>query len=120
MIGKEKLEELVSSTLNRLCKWRSVFACWQLGTRLDTDPEYQAVRDHREVTILLRVENNAILNLLLKKGVITEEEYSMVLLEEVQHLDEAFMKRFPGFEAANDGMHIDVQKALNTMKGWKP
>ena len=36
---------------NRLTKWRSVFAGWQLGTRAKGDPECDAVRDHREVTI---------------------------------------------------------------------
>lgn len=45
--------------LEKLGKWRSLFAGWQLGTRLDNDPECQAVRDHREVTMLLRTEVNA-------------------------------------------------------------
>lgn len=31
--------------LQRLGKWRTVFASWQLGTRSKNDPEAQAVRD---------------------------------------------------------------------------
>lgn len=61
--------------LNRLCKWRSILAGWQLGTRADTDPECQAVRDHREVTLLLRAEVNALTQLLVCGGVFTEEEH---------------------------------------------
>lgn len=34
--------------LNVVCKWRSLFAGWQLGTRPKGDPESDAVRDHRE------------------------------------------------------------------------
>jgi hypothetical protein len=41
------------AALNRLCKWRAIFAGWQLGTRAKGDPESDAVRDHREVTILI-------------------------------------------------------------------
>ncbi len=57
--------------LNRLAKWRNHFAGWQLGTRMRGDAEYEAVRDHREVTILLRAEQSAMAGLLLRKGVIT-------------------------------------------------
>ena len=53
------------AALNRLCKWRAIFAGWQLGTRAKGDPESDAVRDHREVTILLRAEASAMTGLLL-------------------------------------------------------
>jgi hypothetical protein len=32
--------------LQKLAKWRLIFAGWQLGTRLKGDPECDAVRDH--------------------------------------------------------------------------
>jgi hypothetical protein len=50
--------------LNRVAKWRGLFAGWQLGTRPKGDPECDAVRDHREITILLRVEASALTRLL--------------------------------------------------------
>ena len=50
------LNELLNQALNRLCKWRAHFAGWQLGTRAKDDPEAQAVRDHRELSMLMRVE----------------------------------------------------------------
>jgi hypothetical protein len=31
--------------LNRLCKWRAILAGRHLGTRPDTDPQCQAMRD---------------------------------------------------------------------------
>lgn len=58
----------VNRILQKLCKWRSVFAGWQLGTRPDTDAECQAVRDHREVTMLMRAELSALTALLIEKG----------------------------------------------------
>lgn len=62
------LEERLLAALNKLAKWRSVFAGWQLGTRLKEDPECQAVKDHREVTILLRAEVSALLRSFLWIG----------------------------------------------------
>jgi hypothetical protein len=62
--------------LNRLAKWRTVFAGWQLGTRAKGDPESDAVRDHREATILQRAELTALTSLLIKKQIITAAEFT--------------------------------------------
>lgn len=105
--------------LNRICKWRSVFAGWQLGTRPKGDAESDAVRDHREGTILLRVEMNALCGLLLKKGVITMEEMLPEMHEEARLLCEMYEKRFPGFEATDYGMDMD-SRMVETTKGWRP
>ena len=70
--SKEELAQACSRAMNRLAKWRSVFAGWQLGTRQIGDPESDAVRDHREVTLLLRAEQSALVLLLIEKGIFTE------------------------------------------------
>src|SRR5258707_8554059 len=49
-------EQRMLAALNRLTKWRTHYAGWQLGTRAKGDPESDAVRDHRELTMLLRVD----------------------------------------------------------------
>lgn len=112
--------QLLEQVLNRLTKWRSVFAGWQRGTRPSADPECQAVRDHREATILHRAEISALTRLLIDKGVFTLEEFQNQLMVEATHLDHALEKRFPGFKATDVGMSIDLSKAKDTMKGWKP
>lgn len=106
--------------LNRLCKWRSVFAGWQLGTRADTDAECRAVRDHREVTMLLRAELNAMTKVLIDRGVITIEELERALGEEADKLSADYEKKFPGFKATDAGISINVQQAAQTTKGWRP
>lgn len=106
--------------LNRLAKWRTVFAGWQLGTRPQTDPECQAVRDHREATMLLRVEVNALAGLLIAKGVFTPDEWDGQLRNEAELLNRAYEERFPGFRATDEGLTMDVTRAAETMKGWKP
>ena len=111
---------LVHGALQRLAKWRSVFAGWQLGTRADTDPESQAVRDHREVTILLRAEVNALVTVLTGKGVITEKEFTEQLGDEAEMLSHAYSRKFPGYQATDYGMQVDVQTAAQTMKDWRP
>jgi len=113
----EELSQRYHSTLNRLTKWRSVFAGWQLGTRAKGDPECDAVRDHREVTIILRTEVTALSGLLIKKGLITQEEYLQAIIEEADLLSNDYEKRFPGMAATDIGIRYD-KRAAETMKDW--
>ena len=101
----------MSDALNKLCKWRMVLASWQLGTRPNTDPECQAVRDQRELLLLLRVEVNTLVNLLTANGVFTVEEFTEQCDVEAGFLDRAYEKQFPGATTALDGVHIDIAKA---------
>jgi hypothetical protein len=108
--------------LNRLTKWRSVFAGWQLGTRSDTDAECRAVKDHREVTILLRCEVSTLVGLLIEKGVFTVEEFNDALGVEADRLSEDYARRFPGMRATNSGIAYDFEeiRRRGTMEGWPP
>jgi aspartate oxidase len=78
------------------------------------------VRDHREVTMLMRAEINALTALLLKKGVCTQEELQQQMILEFEHLDAAFEQRFPGIRTTIEGLDIDPKVAPITMAGWKP
>ena len=104
----------------RLAKWRTLFAGWQLGTRAKGDPEGDAVRDHREVTILLRAEMNALLGLLVEKGVCTAEEFTVALEREADLLSADYARRFPGIRAADHGLEFVPHIAADTMRGWRP
>jgi hypothetical protein len=105
--------------LNRLAKWRSHFAGWQLGTRPKGDPECDAIRDHREATLLLRAEVSALTGLLLHKGICTPDELDVAGELEADLLCEALSKRWPGVTATDEGLSYD-KRALEWMKGWKP
>lgn len=110
----------LDAAIQKLAKWRSVFAGWQLGTRLDSDQECKAVKDHREVTILLRAEVNALTSVLIEKGVVTEAEWGAYLEREVTLLDKSYEQRFPGIESTEHGIAMDVEKIRRhgTMEGW--
>lgn len=110
------------SAVQRLAKWRAVFAGWQLGTREKGDPECDAVRDHREVTILLRAEVSALTGLLIQTGVVSAEEFTEALEKEAEMLSADYAKRFPGVEATDEGLRIDPSTVLREgwMKDWKP
>lgn len=114
------MSQKLNAVLNRLCKWRAVFAGWQLGTRSKDDPECQAVRDHREATILLRVEMSALCALLSKRGILRNDEFEAHLIEEAEHLMAAYEKGFPGFVAVDDGMQLEAKVSAETTKGWRP
>lgn len=105
--------------LNKLCKWRMIFAGWQLGTRPNTDPEAQAVRDTREAIMLLRVEVTTLTKLLMDKGLFTEADFMKQAIEEAEYIEQQYEKKFPGFKATDTGMDVDVAKAKETMKGWR-
>lgn len=111
---------MLAPALERLGKWRMAFASWQLGTRASTDPECQAVRDHREVTMMLRVEVSAIAQLLIQKGTFTTEQLMLQQIIEANHLNDAYEKKFPGFKAHDSGMTLTMPEAAETMKGWPP
>ena len=106
--------------IERLGKWRSVLAGWQLGTRARRDPESNAVRDHREVTMALRAEVSALARLLIDRGTFSAEDFAAQVQDEARMLCEAYERRFPGFKATDDGMAVDVQIARDTTAGWRP
>lgn len=100
--------------LNRLTKWRSFFAGWQLGTRPDTDPESNAVRDQRELFMILRVEMTALTRVLMEKGVIKLDEWEKAMEAEANELERDYQRRFPGIRAIDSGLEIDIAKARET------
>ena len=107
------------SALQRLAKWRGVLAGWQLGTRPKGDPEADAVRDHRELSLILRAELNALVVKLIEKGVFTQEEFVAQVEAEADHLSTGMSKAFPGFKATDWGIEIDPKVAAETMRGWR-
>jgi hypothetical protein len=105
--------------VQRLAKWRTIFAGWQLGTRVKGDPECDAVRDHREATLMLRAELSALTTLAIRKGLFTEEEFKEQLNGEAEFLCGSLEKRFPGIKATDIGLSINVEIAKVTMAGWE-
>lgn len=112
--------ERLRRALDKLAKWRTVFAGWQLGTRPTGDPECDAVRDHRELSILLRAEVSALTTLLVAKGVFSGEEWQAALENEAALLDKSYERRFPGFSTTVEGVVMKLPEARVTTRGWKP
>ncbi len=107
------------AAMQRLAKWRTVLAGWQLGTRPKGDPECDAVRDHREVTLVSRADLNALLELCLAKGLFSIDEWNNAVWKEADQLNKDYEQRFPGIRATEDGITFDG-RAVETMKGWRP
>ncbi len=106
-MSTEELAQKWYDALNRLTKWRTVFTGWQLGTRAKGDAEGDAVRDHREVTILLRCEMTVVTKLLIDNGFFTQEEWQ----EEVPWLP---CDRYRYTDGCEESARND--KALETIK----
>lgn len=110
------IRAVAAASINRLAKWRSVFTGWQLGTRPRGDGESEAVRDHREVTMLMRVELNALARILIDANVMTADTWARVLGEEAEYLSTAYEAKFPGAKAVDDGIEIDTETFHATTK----
>lgn len=106
--------------MNRVAKWRTVFTGWQLGTRAKGDPEADAVRDHREATILMRAELSALASLLIEKKVFTAEEFTKNVHEEARLLCLMYERKFPGCKATDTGLVMDAHIWKDTTAGWRP
>lgn len=112
--------------VERLTKWRRVFAAWQLGKHALTgdnqqvSAQVQAVRHHRELSMILRAEANAVAALMIEKGVFTAEELTAQIEVEATHLDVQYEGLFPGFVAGDDGLTLELPDAAKTMSRWAP
>ena len=103
------------AALNKLCKWRSVFTGWQLGTRAMNDPECAAVRDQADARLVMRAELTGLTALLISKGLITETDFGAAVTEEAMHLDASLERQFPGFSTTEVGLTMTAE-AAETMK----
>lgn len=102
-----------------LGKWRMLLAGWQLGTRPDTDPECQAVRDHRELTMILRAELTALMSLLIDRGVFDQEEWTVAVGNAAAALSSDYERRWPGVTANEIGLNINPVTAAPWMSRWR-
>jgi len=114
--------EQVNRIVNKLCKWRRFFCGWQLGTRLENDPEAKAISNHRELSILLRIEVSALAALCIEKDVFTPEEFTNAVGREAEFLDANYQRSYPGFKSSDSGMVMTMPACADTMRvmNFKP
>lgn len=78
------------------------------------------MRDHRELTIMLRAEVTAIVSVLTTAGITTPEKFTRQVEIEARALDELFEQRFPGISTCEIGVNLKLPEAAETMRGWRP
>lgn len=110
------MNDILETALNRLAKWRRVFAWWQLGDTAQDDPEAAAVRDRNEVLLFLRAESSAMGMLLIRKGIITKDEWEDQLIIEAKALEEMLEDKFPGLKATTNGISVHGEAGSNTIE----
>jgi hypothetical protein len=116
------IREAYERATQRLCKWRTVFLGWMLGTVPDGTPGLKAHKDRVDAQIMHRVEINALTALLINKGVFTVDEFMAQIVEECAHKEREYEAMFPGHKATDIGVTIDIEKAMETYKrmGFPP
>jgi hypothetical protein len=106
--------------LNKLCKWRMIFAGWHLGSKTLTTngratPGVAAMRDLMDKWLIMRAESSALAMLLRDKGLFTNEEFQDAIMKEAALLDKELESVFPEFKTSDLGIVvIDPKLALKT------
>jgi len=117
MSENDKEQKMPLPKLNKLCKWRMVLAGWHAGTKTVEQGGAMAMRDLMDKWLIMRTENSALAQLLIKKGVFTAYEYAAEIEQEAEILDKALESVFPGFSTTEVGVEItDLKVALETMR----
>ena len=103
----------------KLGAWKSVLARWQLGPSAN-EAALAALRDHREQSLILRAEMNALVQVLLARGVISSGEWTRSLDAALRALDARYEQRFPGLRTTDAGavVEADAEAVTRTMAGW--
>jgi hypothetical protein len=126
MVTEDFSKRRFVAAMNRLTKWRVILTGWQLGTRTKGDAESDAVRDHREATLILRAEVTAIVRALTepdfngKPKVLSQAAYFDLAAEEAALLDLSMETRFPGAKSTPTGIDLDLAKAQGWLKNFRP
>lgn len=109
----------VELAVNRLCRFKTVLARWQLGSgNLESDPEFDAVCDQRALLLILRAEVNALLSLLVDTRIIKHEDFDRELQATANRDNTNLSLRFPGYYGTDEGLAVDVRIAEATNKKY--
>ncbi len=120
--SSEGIKAAYEAATQRLCKWRTVFVGWMLGTVADDKPGVKAYRDRCDAVLMMRVEINALTSLLMAKRVFTVDEFMAQIVTEGEHKKLELEAMFPGYKATDQGISIDVVQAAvtNRRMGFPP
>lgn len=106
----------MSAIINRLAKWRQVYA--MMATMGNATAFERYVRDVGEKLLIQRAELSALSGLLIQKGVFTQLELTAQVEVECEALMQLLEGAFPGFKSSDEGLSIETAAALLTMQGW--
>lgn len=108
--------KLYERTLNRLCKWRTVFVGWCFGSKADNTPGVKGLRDAVDARLVARVELSALTALLIEKGVFTADEFKSQIVIECDEYQKMLEAQFPGYVAIEHGISVAPTIAVETNK----
>lgn len=117
------LKDLVEHAMRRARQIGRITAGRLFGTIPNTSGKYIAIMDLEERAIYCRAEMNAVAALLIKKGLITSEEFQAQLAEELNHLADSYQAKIPEVLFTPIGMTVTDVKAFAERakrEGWPP
>lgn len=110
----DQLRNQLSHLMNKLSNWKVVYANWQLGTRDGTDGAFQAIQDAKLSDLNSNIKLDALVQLLIERGLISEEALLAEQIEVANKLEKSLEAKFPGATATDTGMVYDESAFENT------
>jgi hypothetical protein len=93
--------------MNRVVQWKEILANWQLGTKDDSDGSFRALQDLHDTTMRKSVKLEALVELLLSRGIIRPEDLLEKQIELAVRLDQSLEVKFPGVKVTDSGIQVD-------------
>jgi hypothetical protein len=101
------LKEYYAKLMNRVVQWKEILANWQLGTKDDSDGSFRALQDLHDTTMRKGVKLEALVELLLARGIIRPEDLLEKQIELAVRLDQSLEVKFPGVKVTDSGIQVD-------------
>jgi hypothetical protein len=103
--------------VNRLCRFKTVLARWQLGLTYEQQ-EFDAICDTRALLLILRAEVNALLSVLVETRIVKHSDFDKALEEAANRDNTNLSLRFPGYYGTDEGLAVDLKIAVATAKRY--
>lgn len=101
------LRDYYAKLMNRVVQWKEILANWQLGTKDDSDGSFRALQDLHDTTMRKSVKLEALVELLLSRGIIRPEDLLEKQIELAVRLDQSLEVKFPGVKVTDSGIQVD-------------
>ncbi len=121
--GTMSFDKVIFNLCMKLRQFGRLQVCRLLGTVSNEDGSYKAWIDLLERSYIMRAELNAVVSILIEKGIATPDEIQAKMAGEMSDYVDELAKKWPEVEVEENGFTIkDIQAfaARSKRENWPP